>query len=412
MKLYKILAFSLFFLLLKPYSKAQTFDQFWQKEGVYILASMAHPTNIYEKGIYDIRGENVWINITYVGGIETLLKIQLNNTKFTNIEVISDTDWFPPFNALPLLYEQFNAHTKNASISQTNALKEFYEVYFNKEINYFTEIEMTVFLLAIKWVEYLSNSSTIASQKMDFNEAPQEFRNLSHSTVDGIKISGSHDFVSMVEFALVLIKQIDPNYYQNEILKKKGRDAFVLNGIIQGCHNKRASTIDKDFNIKLCYDEDFTFDENNKYVAFEAAGIIVHENMHIHQEYSYMSTIGNMSFQNFLNYFNSDFTVLSKIEIQAYDKQLIFLDHAKKLIHRSHLTKINRHIESVEKLRFSYHKLKEGNNLIYESYSNNKADELRKYEKGCKLLSDAHYLGNNVACKAMIKLCRGSCEYR
>lgn len=78
---------------------AQSFDNFMEQRGGEVIARMAHPMNTYESCSYQTRGNSILIKIEYKK-CTTELKFYAIGDIFYNLEVLSDTDFYPPFRAV------------------------------------------------------------------------------------------------------------------------------------------------------------------------------------------------------------------------------------------------------------------------------------------------------------------------
>lgn len=100
---------SLLFLLVSLNGLAQTLDKYFYSKGVTSLSQLAHPTNLYLSGTYDIYSASidVWIKSQDKDSgksIDTKLHIVtgIGDLYFSDIVVKSDTDYIDPFDALGL----------------------------------------------------------------------------------------------------------------------------------------------------------------------------------------------------------------------------------------------------------------------------------------------------------------------
>lgn len=89
---------------------SQTLDKFFATRGVKSLSEMAHPSNYYWEGLYDIKPGYVDMSITSIdniteGKVYTDLRLMRSagDTHFGDIIVVRDTDpWANPFEAFKL----------------------------------------------------------------------------------------------------------------------------------------------------------------------------------------------------------------------------------------------------------------------------------------------------------------------
>lgn len=104
-------------------------ESFFKNQGVQLLASLAHPTNKYERGEFSISDNQILVNI-YYKNYTTKLHIKKTLGLFTSIEVVSDDDYIKPFTAveatkniiLRLLKSEKSKKRKTEFEKQTNKL--------------------------------------------------------------------------------------------------------------------------------------------------------------------------------------------------------------------------------------------------------------------------------------------------
>ncbi len=95
-------------------------EHFFKYKGVSLLAKLAHPTNTYESGTYNIQGNEIYIEINYTNSKMSLL-LRKDGTYVTNIDA-QDDDWLPPFFAIEMIKDfivetAFDSEDKNKVIS-------------------------------------------------------------------------------------------------------------------------------------------------------------------------------------------------------------------------------------------------------------------------------------------------------
>jgi hypothetical protein len=73
-------------------TSAQTLSSFFYQEGNALMATLAHPTNTYRYAKYEVRNNEVWVDI-YYEGYNTELKIKRSG------------NFFNPFSAINILKE-------------------------------------------------------------------------------------------------------------------------------------------------------------------------------------------------------------------------------------------------------------------------------------------------------------------
>lgn len=141
--------------------------------------------------------------------------------------------------------------------------------------------------------------------------------------VDGLELRGSVPFINMAEQALATLKQDAPEFYQYYLQMKGAQGERIVKGIGIDCHYGY-HTLDAFLYIRMSVSSQWHYDRLHDYPEI-AAGIIIHEAVHVHQAYAYMNTIGNGSFENFLTYYNKR---RNSFELAATKKQIEYLEYA------------------------------------------------------------------------------------
>lgn len=116
----------------KSYSySSNSLSDFFYEKGLALIASLAHPTNTYKSGSFQIYSDYVWVTI-YYDGYTMELKIAKNGNLFTRIETISDDDFLSPFTVIGLTKNIiYNLIRNDKDTEQKNV----FQRYLNKTIS-------------------------------------------------------------------------------------------------------------------------------------------------------------------------------------------------------------------------------------------------------------------------------------
>lgn len=92
-----LLCFSILLLAIGNLS-AQSFSRFMELYGGKVIADIAHPTNTYTGCSYRWTDSNtVAVTVNYTGGVKTEVELTCKGEIFYELDLIRDTDFFPPF---------------------------------------------------------------------------------------------------------------------------------------------------------------------------------------------------------------------------------------------------------------------------------------------------------------------------
>ncbi len=136
----------------KSYKSSSSMGNFFKYVGVSTLAGFAHPSNTYQSGYYNVYNNYVDVEINYNDGLYTKLRVYKKNGFFTDIKVMADNDFPPPFFFASVLkeiadeaiqYSEDEDETKNRLEEELG--KAFYE---------FDGVDIALFLLNLKWLDY------------------------------------------------------------------------------------------------------------------------------------------------------------------------------------------------------------------------------------------------------------------
>jgi len=141
---------TLFFLCFTV--RSQSMDAFLREKGCELIASLAHPSNTLANCNYKINENTIWIDVNYQEGYNTKVIIKRSGGFFTNIEIVSDSDWFPAFwvtEKVKDLVVKWLSENQDAREQVSD---------FEKRLGkYFAEmnaLEMSALLLTLEWLKY------------------------------------------------------------------------------------------------------------------------------------------------------------------------------------------------------------------------------------------------------------------
>lgn len=76
---------------------AQSFQDFMYQTGGELIASMAHPTNTYSSCSHTAGQNTLTVSVYYTEGYTTTVRFYMSGPIAYRMEVLNDTDFFPPF---------------------------------------------------------------------------------------------------------------------------------------------------------------------------------------------------------------------------------------------------------------------------------------------------------------------------
>lgn len=165
----KIILILIFFFSIS-YSFSQTMDDFFKYKGVKVLASLAHPTNTFKSGSYEIYSSAVYVNI-YYESYTTKLKITRDGNFFTKTDVIEDNDFVAPFAMVELIKDLALELIVNSEDQQN---KSTFEKKINKTISNMNGKDLACLVLTLNWFDYQPNSSS--SSNSNYNQNTSSFK--------------------------------------------------------------------------------------------------------------------------------------------------------------------------------------------------------------------------------------------
>lgn len=129
---------------------SQSLNDFFKYEGVEFLSTLAHPTNTYVGGEYFVDEDAVWVRINYET-CKTELKISRSGNIFTDVSLVQDTDWFPPFAAISLIKDvAFEYLQTEEDLENMQAI----ERYIGKTLANMDGYDMCLTALILAWIDY------------------------------------------------------------------------------------------------------------------------------------------------------------------------------------------------------------------------------------------------------------------
>lgn len=138
-------------LLYSQIGQSQSMTDFFRVEGVADLAVLAHPTNTYKGGYFDVYRDEVIVEINYET-VTTKLRIKREGDYFTRITTIGDSDWFPAFEAIKTIKDFLIEGTEDTQ--ERRKLMSSFEERFDKAILDMTGKELACIILTLAWFAY------------------------------------------------------------------------------------------------------------------------------------------------------------------------------------------------------------------------------------------------------------------
>lgn len=129
---------------------SSSMSNFFKNSGVATIAELAHPTNTYKSGYYNVYSNKIWVKI-YYDGYTTELEITRDGNFFTNIYVISDDDFITPFTGIELIKDVALDIIKDNS-DENN--KSAFQKKINKTISEMNGKELACLILTLNWLDY------------------------------------------------------------------------------------------------------------------------------------------------------------------------------------------------------------------------------------------------------------------
>ena len=111
---------------------------------------MAHPTNTFSGGTYAINGSEVVVVMNYQGNITTKVKLSTYKGWVTDVTVLYDNDWFPPFLGVEIIKDIVYEIAKEEAQSSTKMISSF-EQYLAKEFQSFNGREVASLALSLQY---------------------------------------------------------------------------------------------------------------------------------------------------------------------------------------------------------------------------------------------------------------------
>lgn len=297
-----------------------TFPEYMEKEGMKLVATLAHPGTIWlkEESKCVIYHNVVFFHIQYEEEMYTQLKINIEDGIMKSTELISEKHWFPVFQSSLLFEEFFGLETKYVTEKTQKKIREYYEGLYKKKTGEFNGLEMTTALLSYVWAIKINTLDPVNLPYYSDDEFSKT------KMIDGIKVQGTTRFVERVEDALKLIKRTDPDFYSNYFENRPGKFSLIR-GIVPNI--KISSTIKDGFYIALGSGHNERYNSNAN--VYKTAGILIHEMVHLYQYYEYCKLFETTIKNGYKMSFAHDPIAIAKIEQEACEYQIAFLKKIK-----------------------------------------------------------------------------------
>lgn len=161
----------LFFLLIliinanSLFSQSTTLERYFQSRGVKSLSKVAHPTNDYLSGTYDINNRYIDVSIrseesVFGGPVETVIRVirGTGNLYFSDLIVVREKgDFVPAFNATKTIMDIYIKVLKELVGEQIyNQIQQSLAQVFDTDINHWTGKMWALFALNLDYYEFLN----------------------------------------------------------------------------------------------------------------------------------------------------------------------------------------------------------------------------------------------------------------
>jgi hypothetical protein len=143
-------------LLTFAFAKGQNIDSYFQNKGVFLLAGCSHPTGTYQSGTFDgsQSSDFIIVDFKYQDGNETVLKVYRSGIFFSGIDVISDTDYVPPFLALQLVMNIVIEDAKKHNQEDVQKTLAYMKTIFDTDPEQWNGKTWALFALNLDYVSY------------------------------------------------------------------------------------------------------------------------------------------------------------------------------------------------------------------------------------------------------------------
>jgi len=134
-------------------SQSSTLEQYIKNGGAKTISLLAHPTSTYQSATYNMMADGVIVTIKYTDGVKTKTRVYENNGIIYDIDVLYDSDWWPPYEAMAFLKDVISEFVQEDINTSEQMISEF-EHFLGKTFQSFTGQEFSTIILAL---DYLSN---------------------------------------------------------------------------------------------------------------------------------------------------------------------------------------------------------------------------------------------------------------
>lgn len=144
----------IFFCCVASSLHSQSLTDYFKNRGVYTLAGLAHPSNVYQGGKFWIYDDYVIIDIYYENDVRTRVKLDYNGNYFNGVSVLYEGDWFPSFLGIKMIKNFLLELSESMDTEAKGQMQTTYERWLNKKFYEFTGEEMTLLIMTLDWYDY------------------------------------------------------------------------------------------------------------------------------------------------------------------------------------------------------------------------------------------------------------------
>jgi hypothetical protein len=133
------------------FSQSARLEKYINNGGAKAIGLLAHPTSTYHSATYNMKSNGAIVTVKYTDGVKTSTRIYEDSGIIYDIDLLFDTDWWPPYEAMAFLKEVISEMIQEDFRTSEKVITDF-EKYLGKSFQSFTGQEFSTIFLAIDFI--------------------------------------------------------------------------------------------------------------------------------------------------------------------------------------------------------------------------------------------------------------------
>jgi len=135
------------------FSQSAKLERYINNGGAKAIGLLAHPTSTYHSATYVMKPNGAVVTVKFTDGVKTITRIYEDSGIIYDIDLIDDTDWWPPYEAMGFLKDAISEMIQEDQRTSQKVISEF-ERFLGKTFQSFSGQEFSTICLALDYLDF------------------------------------------------------------------------------------------------------------------------------------------------------------------------------------------------------------------------------------------------------------------